>query len=465
MTRGVISWGAYLPYRRISGNQIEHFIGERAGTGSRSVASYDEDATTLGVEAARYALKRARGIRPSSICFATTAPPYGDKTNAVAIHAALRLARSAPAYDMVGAVRSTIGALRAGLSSGGPCLVVAADLRTGLPGSTDERMGGDAGAAVVVGDADDGRIVAELLACGAATEEFTDRWRTPGSLHSHLWEERFAESRYLDLGVEAWTEALETANLTCEDVDHLIVVSTHPRAAARLPGRLGVHPEKLVDDHVATIGNTGAAAPTLLLASALETSSSGDCIALVVLADGADVILLRATDALQTVALPTVAEQAARGGPLAYGKFLAWRGFVTLEPPRRAEPMRPSSAAAARSVGWKFGYVGSEGPDGTLHLPPAPTDTRPHPMADSVGTVVTFTVDRLAYSPSPPIVFAIVDFDGGGRSPVELTDLDPDDAHIGMRVEMTFRKLFTADDIHNYFWKARPLRGTPITGE
>jgi hypothetical protein len=28
---------------------------------------------------------------------------------------------------------------------------------------------------------------------------------------------------------------------------------------------------------------------------------------------------------------------------------------------------------------------------------------------------------------------------------------------IGGRVEMTFRKLFTADGIHNYFWKARLL--------
>jgi hypothetical protein len=24
---------------------------------------------------------------------------------------------------------------------------------------------------------------------------------------------------------------------------------------------------------------------------------------------------------------------------------------------------------------------------------------------------------------------------------------------------MTFRKLFTADGVHNYFWKARPIRG------
>ena len=64
-------------------------------------------------------------------------------------------------------------------------------------------------------------------------------------------------------------------------------------------------------------------------------------------------------------------------------------------------------------------------------------------LLDATGTIATFTVDRLAYSPSPPVVFAVVDFDGGGRLPVELT----------------FRKLFTADGIHNYFWKARIIDG------
>ncbi len=79
-------------------------------------------------------------------------------------------------------------------------------------------------------------------------------------------------------------------------------------------------------------------------------------------------------------------------------------------------------------------------------------------MADTPGTIVTYTVDKLVYSPSPPVVFAVVDFDGGGRAPLELTDVDPADVVIGGRVEMTFRRLFTADGIHNYFWKARPMR-------
>jgi uncharacterized OB-fold protein len=85
-------------------------------------------------------------------------------------------------------------------------------------------------------------------------------------------------------------------------------------------------------------------------------------------------------------------------------------------------------------------------------------DMEAAPMADIPATIVTFTIDKLAYSPSPPIVFAVVDFDAGGRFPVELTDVDADAVRIGDRVEMTFRRLFTADGIHDYFWKARPVR-------
>ncbi|MDP1803644.1 MAG: OB-fold domain-containing protein, partial [Acidimicrobiales bacterium] len=105
---------------------------------------------------------------------------------------------------------------------------------------------------------------------------------------------------------------------------------------------------------------------------------------------------------------------------------------------------------------WKFGFVGSADASGEVHLPPQPGDPTAVPMADAVGTIVTSTIDRLAYSPSPPVVFAVVDFDGGGRLPVELTDTDLAQVRIGARVELTFRRLFTSDGIHNYFWKARP---------
>jgi 3-hydroxy-3-methylglutaryl CoA synthase/uncharacterized OB-fold protein len=441
--RGIVDYATYRPYRRLDLGEVAAVAGGGGGKGTRPVASYDEDATTMAVAA-------ARGCDLSGVAglwFATTTPAYADKTNATAVHAALRLDAAAPAFDANGAVRSAIGALRAGLAAGGgPTLVVAADMRTGLPGSPDEAAGGDGAAAFVVGDADP---IAEVVGWGSATAEFLDRWRAPGAPASRLWEERFGEGQYVAAGRSAWEDALKATGLAADEVDRVAIVGSHARAGARLGKELA--PE--VVGLPAGAGFAGAAAPGLALAHLLDTTGPGRTVALVVLADGADVVVLRTTGAHRTREV----EQHA-GAPIAYGTYLRWRGLLTSEPPRRPEPARPSASAAGRSVDWKFGFVGSQGDDGTVHLPPALQDRRDRPMADAVGTVVTFTIDRLAYSPSPPVVFAVVDFDGGGRLPVELTDVDPADVAVGTRVEMTFRKLFTSDGIHNYFWKARPIR-------
>jgi hydroxymethylglutaryl-CoA synthase len=440
--RGILSYGAYLPYRRLDRAEIRAVAGTGGGKGTRTVASYDEDSTTLGVAAARRALLAAPGLRPASLWFATVSPAYLDKTNATAIHAALRLPDDAPAFDAVGAVRSAVGALRAGLAGPGPALVVSADIRTGRPGSPDEAEGGDAGAALALGSDADGPLVAEVLGTAGVTEEFLDRWRVPGESHSRRWEERFGEGRYASLGARAWDDGLKAAGVLPEQVDRVVIAASHGRAATTLARTLGVG-DRLAPGLDATVGFTGAAHPALALAGALDEATAGDVIALVVLADGADVVVLRTTEAL-AASRPavTLADQVAAGAPLPYGKALAWRGYLPVEPPRRPEPARPSASAAGRSAGWKFGLVG-------------PDD---RPLADVRGTIATYTVDRLAYSPSPPVVFAVVDFDGGGRLPVELTDVDADDVAIGGRVEMTFRRLFTADGIANYFWKARPVR-------
>lgn len=79
-------------------------------------------------------------------------------------------------------------------------------------------------------------------------------------------------------------------------------------------------------------------------------------------------------------------------------------------------------------------------------------------MADRTARVVTYTVDKLVYSLNPPVVFAVLDFEGGGRLPMELTDVDPSEVEVGMTVETTFRRISQSDGIVNYFWKARPVR-------
>jgi len=460
--RGITGWATYLPHWRLDRSTIGAFVGKGGGRGTRSVASYDEDPVTMGVAAARrLAPPQVRAM----LWFATSAPPYLEKTNATIVHAAASLDSGVGAFDAGASPRSAIGAMLIASGGSGSVLVVAADVRTGLAGSADEAESGDGAAAFTFGDDGGGApVLAELLATASASAEFIDRWRTPGDRRSKSWDDKFASVTYGPLVDDAWKRALASADLRAEDVDVVAVAATSARLAVSLSSRLGAG--AVAADHAAAVGHLGAAQPSFVLASALESAEPGNVVALVSAHDGADVLIVRMTDASRSFApaVPTT-EQAESGAPLAYGKFLAWRGMLDVEPPRRPEPQRVSAPAAARSTQWKYGFVGSRDPaSGNVHLPPSRVsadgarvdEMEPVPMAAAVGTVATFTVDRVAYSPSPPVVFAVVDFDGGGRLPVELCDVDSEEVTIGMRVEMTFRRLHTADGIHNYFWKGRP---------
>lgn len=434
--------------------------GSGGRVGQRAVAGFDEDATTMAVEASRLVLRSAGPLEVRSLWYATVAPPYLDRTNANTIHAALRLDRNSPAYDTIGSMRSSFGAFRAALDAEGSSLAVASDVRTGPAGGPDEAYFGDGAAALLFGDGSDVPLLAEVLAWRSVSVEFVDRWRTPGDVRSKIWEERFGEVRYTDAGVDALEGALKQAGLDPTQVDRLLVTGTHGRAVKAVAGRSGMPVDAVADELLTRVGAAGAAHPYLLLTAALERAEPGQVMGLVGLADGAEAMLLRTLPAVKKWrAFRPLDEQLDTGAPVSYGRYLSWRGILPVEPPRRPEPARVSSSAASRSVEWKFGLAGSRADEGTINLPPAVGDAERLAMADTLGTVRTFTVDRLSYTPSPPMVFAVVDFDGGGRLPMELTDVDASEVRVGDRVEMVFRRLSSADGIHNYFWKARPLRG------
>lgn len=459
----ILAYGVYVPPGRLDRADIAATLGQPAGRGTRSVASHDEDSTTLAVEAARVALRRTpAGVRPTSVVFSTATPTYLDRTNATVLHAALDLEPAASAYDFGGAPRSAVGALQTALAGTATTLVAAADIRTGLPGSADESAGGDAGVAFLVGE---GPGVAELVGAASVTAEFLDRWRVPGQGHSRQWEERFGQSSYQALAQQVADDLMKSAGVGREDVATVIVAGLHERAVAAAARALGTQPSVLSG----LMGNPGAAQPGVLLAAALDSARAGDLILLVTLADGADALLFRATAELERARtwrpLEETAREAAR--PVAYPTFLTWRGMLTREPPRRPDPEPPAPPASARHLPWKFGFVAGVCPAcGTRHLPALQTcmscghvgDMEPVRLADTRGTVVTYTVDRLTYSLSPPVIAVVIDFDGGGRFQTELTDASADEVAIGDRVSMTFRRFFQADNgVANYFWKARPV--------
>lgn len=487
---GILGFGTHIPYWRLRGDTIAAALGSGGGRGARAVASYDEDTTTMAAEAARHAVRSAGGAdRIDALWLATADPVYADKANATAVHAALGLPGRALAADLAGSVRSGTAALLAGLHSPGRTLVALSDRRTGPSGSPDEAGGGDAAAALVVGPADPGGPppLAEFLGAGSATAEFLDRWREPGRPWGDAWEERFGERIYTALAEDSLGRALKAAGLTAGEITRAAVTGPSARgvrsAGTRLT-RLGVADPAFADDLTRRTGNTGTAHPGLLLAALLERADPGDVLAVTVLADGADTLLFRVTDALAgRTRVPTVEDGIARGrDTLSYADFLTWRGLISRQQPRRPAPDRAVAPASARAETWKFGFTGSRCTAcGTRHLPPqrvclecgATDQMTAEPLADTAGTIATYTVDHLAFSLAPPIVAAVVDLDGGGRFSCELTDLDPAGGPdggpgglaVGTRVEMTFRLISAADGIRNYFWKARPVPAeNPVTG-
>ncbi len=466
---GIVSYGSYVPFRRLKRAAIAQTLGIPAGKGERAVASFDEDSVSMAVEATRDTLRTAAGANIGALLFATTTPPYAEKLNAAIVGAAGRLPLEIRAADLTGSVRAGMSALlQAGDAARGgtTALVAMADCRLAAPEGKSEQSGGDGAAAFVVGSEG---VIAEIEATASVTREYLDTWRMPGERFAHGWEERFALTQaHAPLLGKAIQNVLAHAEVAPSALTKVILDVPNPRAVDEVARAMKLEPAQLADPLALTVGQTGAAHAGLLLANVLSAAKPGDRILVAVVADGADALLLRVTDAAAAYRQPrSVGRLIESKGDVAYASYLKWREILPTEPPRRPDPERPAGPPMFRSQTWKFGFVGSRCTAcGTPQLPPqrvcvhcgARDETEPYPFADRRAKIATFTLDRLAFSLNPPTVNVVVDYDGGGRFLCEMTDCEPEKVAIGDEVEMTFRRMYTAGGVHNYFWKVRPKR-------
>lgn len=459
---GILRYGSYVPYFRLTRAAMG------AGKGERAVASYDEDAVSMAVEAGRDAVRG--GVEVDTLLFATTSPPYAEKLSAATVQAALDLPERIASVDLGGSSRAGLAALALGLdlgAAGRPALVCAGDVVIGAPGGAREAQGGDAGVAFLTGG--DRDALARLLGRASSTMDILDVWRLPEERFARQWEERFTADTMAPAIADTARRALTAAGVEASTLATVILDGTNPRSMASLPKALGLRPEQIADPLAATVGRAGVAHAGLLLARALDGARPGDRILVVTEADGADAIVLEVTDAITR--MPPVRKVdrwiASKRNDLAYNTYLKWRGILPFEPPRRPDPERPAAPPMRRHERWKLAFVGSRCTKcQTGHLPPqrvcvkcgAVDQMRDERFTDTSCRVATYTLDHLAYSLQPPVVAAFADYEGGGRFPCEITDVEPKAVAIGDRLEMTFRRLYTAQGVHNYFWKARPGR-------
>jgi len=437
------------------------------------VASFDEDSITMAVAAVLNCLGSTDRQSIDGLYFASTTSPYTEKQAAATIAAAADLPASIFTVDFSNTTRAGTIALKAALdavNSGSlkKVLVVASDMRPAKPRSDFEASFGDGAAALLV-SADGTAAIVE--GNHSVSDEVLDVWRASNEAQLRSWEDRFvADEGYSAILSGAVTALAKKMGLGPKDLTRAAIYAPDARRHADMVRRLGLDPKtQVVDPLCGTVGNTGAAYALMLLVSVLEEATEGDRLLLANYGNGADVLVLRAGKGAGIAQHRTVKSLVQSKKVLdSYETFTKWRGAFEPAPATRRPPLQgPSAAASWRERDANIRFYGARCQScGYPQYPPQRVCTRchtkdqfqPYRFSDKKGSIYTYSMDYLGATAQPPLVIAVVNYEGGGRILTQMTDRDPSQLKVGMPVQMTFRKLYSADGVHNYYWKSMPVR-------
>ena len=472
---GISRYGAYVPRLRLDRSLIAEAHGWMApglrgqAKGSRAFTSWDEDAITMGVEAARDALADTSLDSVKAVRLASTSLPYADLQNAAIMARAIGAPASVATSDAAGSQRAGTSALLQALKGAEATLVVASDNPFAKPASAQEMSFGAGAAAFVVSDRD---VVARLIGSASLTEVFVDHFRSANAQSDYGWEERWVRDEgYAKIVPQAVRAALDQAQLSIGDIQHFVMPSYLKGAADMVAKKLkfGGAVAGALDDGV---GYAGAAHALLMFSATLEKAQPGDRILLVGFGQGADVLIFQATEAIASV-------RPARGvaGSIADGlrtdsylRMLSFYGGIENEWGMRSEKSAKTALTEQyRSADQLEGFnAGKCGNCGAVQFPQMQYCVQCHapgeqftdvPLRNKTAEVLTSTADWLSYHPSPPLWVGFVKFDNGARVLMEMVDIGPDGIDTGDQVRMVFRikEKDRQRGYNRYFWKSTPL--------
>jgi len=478
--KGIVSFGDYLPLYRINRDIIKASMGwlNQAAfmKGQKCVANWDEDSLTMAVASGMHCLEGHERNGVDTLYFATTTSPFKEKGCADIIRTALDLNPSVRTADFSGSTGSGTAALIAALNGIGEgsseqTLVCSSDVRLGKPGSSQELTFSDGAASILVGS---NAVIAEYKGSYSVSYDFPDHWRAEYDKTDRAWEDRFGrEQGYRKFIPEAITGLMNRHHLTTSDISKVVFPGIYPKDHAAICKRMGLEPFQVQDHLMTMMGNTGTSYPLILLNSALEEAKPGDVLIAAGFGNGSDALLFQATEEIERL-------QGSNKGMnqylemkrelTSYEKYLAFKNLIKPEGGIRAEAI----PFTALSLVWRdqreiIGLCGTRCTKcGTPQYPAqrvcvnpecgAIDEMEPYRFSDRKGKVFSFTGDRLSFTPHPPAIYALIDFDGGGRFWFDVTDCDLDAMSIAMPVELSFRRKYVDEKsgIISYFWKAVP---------
>ncbi len=477
---GISSYGGYVPRYRLNRFAVFGAMGWLApallmnAQGEKAVANCDEDALTMAVSAGITCLDGFDLDRLDAVYFASTTAPYKERQNAGIVAGALCAREEIRSADFAGSLKAGTSALLAALefvaANGGSAAVCAGDNRLGKMGSVQEMYFGDAGAAMLVSDSD---VIAEYKGSFSVTHDFVDHLRGADSRFDRQWEERWIRDEgYQKFIPQAIQGLFDKYGLTAADFAKVVYPCYYGGARKTINAQLGFEPDKVVDDLSATVGDTGAAHPLLMLSKALEEASPGDRILLLSYGNGCDALFFEVTGAIEQLKpRDRFSRSLANRCDLdSYIKYLVWRDMAPAELGIRGEDETITrwtlfwrNHKAINSLqGSKCRVCGAQQyPPQVVCANPdcgAIDQMDPVYLSHNGATIFSYTSDLLAVSLNPPAIYGAVQFNGGGRTMMDFTDCVLEDLSVGMPVDFSFRKKFhdAKLDISFYFWKAVP---------
>lgn len=476
---GIIAYSVYLPRYRLSRKTISaamNWLIPGALPGEKAVANYDEDSITVAVAAGIDCIGFKNHAGVDGLFFASTTFPYKEKESATIIATALDLNSDIRTADFADSLRAGTGAIVSACdavtaASLKNVLVCGADTRTGKPCSPQEMVFGDGAAAFLIGNAG---VIASLEGRYTASYDFPDYRRSQDDDYVRGGEDRFIrEEGYTRFVSETISGLLKKYKLTSADIARVAYPCLNLREHGSIGKKLGFQPEQIQEPLFSVAGEAGVASPMILLAGMLDEAKPGDNILLVGYGSGAEALLFKVTREI---------EKAKRRGCLkrqlankkeldSYNKYLTFRGILPVELGYGDEVAPTQLSLTWRERKTVLALYGSKCKRcGTPQFPPqricvnpdcgAVDEMEDYRFADKKGVLFSYTADNVAASIDPPLLYGLIDFEGGGRFVFELTDYDRDTVKVGMPVRMSFRRKYVDDQrgIHGYFWKATPVR-------
>jgi len=446
-------------------------------SGEKAVANYDEDSVTMAVAAGVDCLRGFKRESIDGLYFASTTSPYRERQNAGIVANAFDLRPDIRTADFTNSVRCGTSALLSAYETikgegAQKILVCASDCRLGKAGSIQEQIFGDGGAAFLLGKEG---VIATLEGFHSLSYDFIDHRRIEQDKFNHSWEERWIRDvGYTGFITEAITGLLKKYSLNVNDFAKIVYTCPYDKEHAAIAKKLGIEPGKLQDNMMTGIGDAGAAYSLMMLVKALEEARPGDKILVAGYGNGCDALYFQATEEIENVRgkRGVTRHLVSRKELTSYDQYAVFRNLLPLEVGIRGEEIAFTNLSTLwrerKSVLALCGVKCKQ--CGTPQYPSQRVCVNPecgvvdqmeeYRFSDKKGFLFSYTADNLSFSIVPPALYGIVNFEGGGRYMFDLTDCEQVSLHIGMPVEMSFRRKYTdeARGVYGYFWKAVPIK-------